>query len=166
MQTQLRWLLWIYAHLLRRAYGIPALPETLDFNGVNIMIRVPADQPDVTFAGTIDGKATDSEGNMVDVSFVAPSTDNPSAFDFTDVQMGDDGLSFKATGHTGAPQGDGSPALATIKFAVKRDDTGAEVWQQAHVVQVSAGAPQNIPVSIDLGGLVDEPDTPVAEPVA
>lgn len=128
------------------------------------MIRIPADNPDVTVTGAIEGKATDSEGNTVDVSFVEPTSDNPSAFSW-ETTMGEDGNGFTAVGKAGAPAEDGSPALATIKFAVKRDDTGAEVWQQAHVVQVSAGAPQNIPVRIDLGGLVDEPDQP-AEPVA
>jgi hypothetical protein len=157
MQNQYQVLLWIYVWLLKKAFGI-TFPESVNLEGVKIMIRVPADNADVSISGSMSGEATDSEGNTVPVSFVEPTSDNASAFELRDVVVAEDGNSFTATGVTGGPESDGSPALATVKFAIKRDDTGVEVWQQANVIQVSAGAPTDIPVTIDLGGLVDEPE--------
>lgn len=119
-----------------------------DNNGVNIkfMITIPDNQPDGTINVALGGEYLDAEGVAVPVSFVDPTTDNPEAFGFENFT--NDGNALSIDYHVG------SPGLATVVFAVKRDDTGAVIQNAAFVINVTAGEIVNFPpLSIDLGGL-------------
>ncbi len=114
---------------------------------LKVMITIHDNQPDGTITVGIDrSQYVDEEGAVVPVSLADPTTDNPSSFDFPSITNSGDSLTTGT--YTGAP------GLATINFAVTRDDNGEVVQNQAYVINVIPGNVTAPPaMNINLGDL-------------
>ena len=133
---------------IRQGRGTTAIPEPKNEVELKIMITIPDNDQDRPITASLGGDYTDEEGAKVPVSLVDPSSTNEDAYSFLNTTNSGTGLA--TSGHAGGP------GLATVTFAVKRDDTGEIVQQKSFDVKVVAGAVVNAPpLNIDLGGLVD-----------